>query len=672
MADNFGSRILQFLREAKRRKVYTTIVAYAVISIGLIELGGALFDALLLPDWTSRLLTVLLLLGFPIVLVLAWIFDIGADGVRRADAVDDRADTEDDRPEAHSSATTRSGVSSASALERAVHTRTPLTRAPPPPAEEEQRPLPEPAPAEPPAPERVRRASLAHVRHELKTPINAILGYSEMLIEDAQESNGEGIEELGRIRQAGDELLSLVEELLDPDEFETERDLEDFAADVEANLRTPITTVVGYAEMLVENARDSDDEEMVPDLERIRDAANRLLELSSDIVSVASAADVGEPALSASAMATDVLSKIRPLEAGSGEEGDREGSLLVVDDNALNRDLLSRQLARKGYLVATAENGRDALERLEEQAFDLVLLDILMPEMDGIEVLRRIKSEPRWAHIPVIMISALDEIDGAIRCMEMGAEDYLTKPFHPPLLDARIGTCLKMRRMRQREAYYRGELERGRTMLERVLHSSFPAAIAERVRQGEERILEVYPEATVLYCDFDRLIRGASVDPVEEAARIEWLLGVLEAEAEREGLETAVIQGSGALLAGGIPTPAPDHADRVARAGLAAIEAVRSRSGEEPITIRFGLHSGAATAGVFGKKRLFYRLWGDAVDLARRLEQQAAPGTIHASPGAHALLKHEFSFRSRGVVEIAGRGQMRTFALERQPVPAED
>jgi DNA-binding response OmpR family regulator/signal transduction histidine kinase len=624
-------------------------VAYAVVSIGLIELGGALFDALLFPDWTSRLLTVLLLLGFPVVVVLAWIFDIGRGGVRRTETAD-----------------APSNMGGPQVARIAASSRAMLAHTAPLPAVRAPRPRPEPKPAAPPTAERVRRASLAHVRHELKTPIGAILGYSEMLIEDAQGSRAGAVEDLGRIRRAGEELLSQVEQILDPAKAETEeRKIEDFAAEIEAELRTPVTAVIGYAELLIETLQESGADEMVPDLERIRQAANRLLELSGDIIQLATAADLRAPTLSeASAIATGVLSKIRPLDADAGEEQEREGALLVVDDNALNRDLLSRQLARKGYVVATAENGMKALELLEERDFDLVLLDILMPEMDGIEVLGRIKAEPRWAHIPVIMISSLDEIDGAIRCMEIGAEDYLTKPFHPTLLDARIGACLDIRRMRQREEYYRAELERGVAVLDRVLHSVLPGSIAQRVRQGEEGILEAYAEATVLVCDLGRVAQGASLSPVDRAVRIEWLLGELEAGAGRHGLETAVLQGSAALIVGGIPTSVPDDAERVARAGLAMLEAVRNHSGGAPIAIRFGLHSGPVVCGVFGTERLFCCLWGDAVDLARRLELQAEPGTIHTSAAAHALLKNRFSFQRRGVVEVAGRGQMRTFALE--------
>ena len=129
----------------------------------------------------------------------------------------------------------------------------------------------------------------------------------------------------------------------------------------------------------------------------------------------------------------------------------QQGFVLVVDDIEENRDVLSRRLKRQGYAVATTENGREALEKLRSGTFDLVLLDIMMPEMDGYEVLQRLKADEALRHIPVIMISALSELDSVVRCIGMGAEDYLPKPFNPTLLKARIGACLEKKRARDRE-----------------------------------------------------------------------------------------------------------------------------------------------------------------------------------------------------------------------------
>jgi CheY-like chemotaxis protein len=130
------------------------------------------------------------------------------------------------------------------------------------------------------------------------------------------------------------------------------------------------------------------------------------------------------------------------------------GHMLIVDDDSTNRMMLSFGLQAEGHTFATADNGRQALEQLRRETFDVVLLDIIMPEMDGYQVLAQMKSDPLWRDIPVIMISALDEIESVVKCIEMGAEDYLPKPFDPVLLRARIGASLEKKRLRDQEVQY--------------------------------------------------------------------------------------------------------------------------------------------------------------------------------------------------------------------------
>lgn len=131
-----------------------------------------------------------------------------------------------------------------------------------------------------------------------------------------------------------------------------------------------------------------------------------------------------------------------------------KGRILAVDDNRLSRLTLARGLEQQGHTVALAENGQQALEMLRAEAFDLVLLDILMPELDGYQVLDAMKGDTALREIPVIVISAVDEMESVVRCIEMGAEDYLSKPFDPVLLKARTGACLEKKRLRDQELEY--------------------------------------------------------------------------------------------------------------------------------------------------------------------------------------------------------------------------
>ena len=130
-------------------------------------------------------------------------------------------------------------------------------------------------------------------------------------------------------------------------------------------------------------------------------------------------------------------------------------ALLVVDDNEDNRYTLVQRLRRLGYTdIATAVDGRRALECLRERAFDLVLLDVMMPELNGYEVLERLRADDQLRHLPVIMISAVDQLESVVRCIELGADDYLPKPFNPILLRARVGACLEKKRLRDHEVRY--------------------------------------------------------------------------------------------------------------------------------------------------------------------------------------------------------------------------
>jgi CheY-like chemotaxis protein len=310
--------------------------------------------------------------------------------------------------------------------------------------------------------ERTQRAFLANLRHELRTPLNAIIGYSEMLLEDAgDEGQADLLPDLQKIHTAGQELLALVNDILDPAKIQagdSDLDLETIGAKLNFELRTPLNAVIGYTEMLLEDAEDEEQADLLPDLQKIHTAARRFLTLLSDVVNFSRKAGgivTDLETAATSSMIRDVVTAIHPLaEDGADSVSVDQGYLLVVDDNEMNRDTLSRHLERQGHTVAVAENGRQALAMVKTHFFDLVLLDIMMPEMNGYQVLQHLKSDEAWRDIPVIMISALDEIDSVVRCIEMGAEDYLPKPFDPVLLRARISASLEKKRLRDQEVEY--------------------------------------------------------------------------------------------------------------------------------------------------------------------------------------------------------------------------
>lgn len=156
------------------------------------------------------------------------------------------------------------------------------------------------------------------------------------------------------------------------------------------------------------------------------------------------------------------------------------GRILVVDDTESNRDMLSRRLERRGFDVETARNGREALERVRSEPFDLVLLDIMMPEVNGYEVLEQMKGDDRLRFIPVVMISAIDDVESVVKCLELGADDYLPKPFNPTLLRARVESTLAKKRLQDQERLYAQSLERELEIGRRIQRGFLPAEVPER------------------------------------------------------------------------------------------------------------------------------------------------------------------------------------------------
>jgi phosphoserine phosphatase RsbU/P len=303
------------------------------------------------------------------------------------------------------------------------------------------------------------RALLAHLRHELRTPLNAVIGYGELLLEEA--GGGEFGEGLRKMLAAGHDLLDLVNDLLDPAKLQAVQAgllTEGLGADTRHQLRTLLATVSGYCELLLEEAQEAGQAGFIADLGRIRRAAEKFLALIDSVVELArveagQAAHRLETAVETTAVAQmiqETVSALRPRAAGAAEGRPAAGSLLVVDDNEINRDLLARRLAREGYQVAAATDGREALRMIEAGNFDLVLLDVIMPGLNGYQVLDHLKAAGRLRDLPVIMISALGELESVVQCVGLGAEDYLPKPYDPVLLRARIGASLEKKRLRDR------------------------------------------------------------------------------------------------------------------------------------------------------------------------------------------------------------------------------
>ena len=292
--------------------------------------------------------------------------------------------------------------------------------------------------------------SLGKLRHDLRTPINQVIGYCELLLEDAT-ITGEYAPDLERIKSAGWQLLSALNTYLGEQGLAA-RSFDTFK--LQEDLRTPVDHIIGYTELLMELAESQNLPETLQDLRRIHDAAAHWLQrMESVLLALADAKGLpgaAAPQLTSGALSHQEIPQTSAEPATKFPKGAGE-HILIAEDDPSNLDILRRRIERYGYKATTTGDGASAWFELQNGNFDLVLLDMMMPAMDGFEVLKHLRSDPRLSLIPVLMISGVDQENSIARCIEAGADDYLMKPVNPVFLRARIGACLERKRLRDSE-----------------------------------------------------------------------------------------------------------------------------------------------------------------------------------------------------------------------------
>jgi CheY-like chemotaxis protein len=291
---------------------------------------------------------------------------------------------------------------------------------------------------------------LSKLRHDLRTPAGHIIGYAEMLEEDLDEERAKlHSGDLQAIQNAGHRILGLIDDHLSASRGSAE---EINVSEAQFQMRMQLNHITGYAEMLREDALEEGHEELVNDLNHIADAGKTMLAMVEEIgLNLSKASDAAAEAIAEDSTAVAPESEA-PSETSTGNVGTligQGGEILVVDDDPANRELLARRLSRTGYSSVVVESGEAALDLLSERRFDLILLDLMMPGLSGLETLERLKASPRLRTVPVIMLSATDDVNTMVHCILQGAEDYIFKPFNPILLQARISACLEKVRLRQ-------------------------------------------------------------------------------------------------------------------------------------------------------------------------------------------------------------------------------
>jgi adenylate cyclase len=499
---------------------------------------------------------------------------------------------------------------------------------------------------------RLERAVVAYLREEFGSSIAAVTGFIDILVEDAsRQGHTDLISDLERMRVAGGQLTELIAQAVDLSPREAGK-----IAKLRHELRTPLNAIKGYGELLVEELQEAGSDSLLTDLRKVLDLADRLL---GEIDGIAEAA--AAPPLD---IVGNVLKTVKPLDEVDFTDASAASShILVVDDNLSNRDLLSRRLMREGYRVTAVETGEAAIAANAADSFDLVLLDMMMPGLSGFEVLCRLKAEARTRHLPVIMISALDELDSAVRCIAAGAEDYLPKPFNPIVLRARVGASLEKKRLLDE---LRAEKERSEALLLNIL----PRSVVERMRRGEVVIADRIPQATILFSDLvDFTTVSASLAPEKTVKILGALFSEFDSLAIHHGLETIKTIGDGYMVTSGIlGESSPERATAVAEMALSMLDATDAAGLgiDRRLQLRIGIHTGGPiVAGVLGTHKIAYDVWGDAVNTAKRMETYGLPSRVHVSAATRKALGNAFRFEPRGPIDVKGKGPMETYFLYR-------
>jgi adenylate cyclase len=526
---------------------------------------------------------------------------------------------------------------------------------------------------DPAAAEALARTLLAYVRAEFEAPVAAVSGLVDILIEDAgAEAFRHHLPDLERMKAAASRLATLIATWLDENQTEVslaESEFEVFASHLRHDLRTPITTILGYAELVAEEARDEGCEPLLGTLADVQDAAQRLLEQIDSMVAFVAGqrgtdAETGPTEPSLMVRAIETIRQV--LDEQAAPETRVTGRILVVDDNESILDLLSRQLTREGHEVEICDSGEKALARLDIEPFDLLLLDLMMPGINGLDVLRQLKADPHTATLPVVMISALDETETAVRCIEAGAEDYLAKPPNPILLRARIAAALERKFLRDRDEAATQTLRAEQERSERLLRNVLPGPIVDRLRDGETVIADHFDAVTILFCD---LVGFTALTSRLSPGRVLDLLSGIFSGFDRLAAEFALEKiktiGDAYMVAGGLPRPHEGHVRAVAAMALRMPEVVAkaSRAIGEQLTVRIGIDTGPAVAGIIGTQKFLYDVWGDTVNTASRMEHHCEPGRVHITQAVKDALGETYTYEALPPVEVKGKGRMETFYL---------
>jgi adenylate cyclase len=349
------------------------------------------------------------------------------------------------------------------------------------------------------------------------------------------------------------------------------------------------------------------------------------------------------------------------------------GKILIVDDQEANVLLLDRMLRGSGYVsIESTTDPNEVCELHLKSRYDLILLDLQMPGMDGFQVMEDLKKIETDGYLPVLVITA--QPDHKLRALKAGAKDFVSKPFDLAEVLIRVYNMLEVRLLHLETKKLYNQVVAEQKVSERLLLNVLPYTIAERLKGRPEVIADSFTdviadsfaEVTVLFADivdFTKFSVGVSAEKL--VSLLNEIFTDFDNIADHRGLEKIKTIGDAYMAVAGIPVPAADHVARAAHMALDmmdALEAFNKRNGYM-LQMRIGINSGSVVAGVIGKRKFLYDLWGDAVNTASRMESHGVSGRIQVTDASQQHLNKEFMLEKRGAIKVKGKGEMNTWFL---------
>ena len=514
---------------------------------------------------------------------------------------------------------------------------------------------------------------LKNIKHDLINPINAMIGYSELILDTLDEVGGRALKrDIQSIYHSSTAILAIIQELFS-DKTKTSNDIGSVILneDLHYSIRTPLSNIVGLSELILEDTAtvtDLDLQDIQDSVSKINQAGKRLLKLINDLSKYS---DLSDSDLMENYY-TDLYlkeSSIRNFQFNTeAKMPDKIGTILIVDDESANLDIIDKILQQSNHKTFTAESGEEALKILKKESakIDLILLDLIMPEVNGMDLLKTLKDDNNTYHIPVIMLSALDEIDTIVECISMGADDFLIKPVNRILLHARLNNALEKKYFHDKEIKYQKQIKREQEKSDKLLLNILPESIAERLKNGESLIADDFEDSTVLFADLAGFTKlSSTISATDVVMQLNSIFSLFDGLLIKYSLEKIKTIGDCYMLAGGLPKPDKNHAYSVARMSLEMLDIIKEINikTNQSLKVRIGINSGPVAAGVIGKEKFIYDLWGDTVNVASRMETFGSNSKIHVSANTYLQLKDYYNFTKRDKINIPGKGTMQTYFL---------